>query len=189
MTKTLLATAALALALPLTAQAAPKGNGFTAMAGLGFGIQSVLPDEGDSNTEYGVAIDLAAGGFIKPNLALLFRIDGTITQQDLGGGDDNKATYTHLLLGPAVQYWLNEKLWVSGTAGISAIRAEAEIEFLGQKTTISVDDNELGLGGGAGYVLWNSGEHTVYVGGDLSLGFHDGGKILSTAFTVGWQML
>lgn len=186
MLKSLFAVAALALALPLTSQAKPKGEGFTAMAGLGFGIQTVLPDEGDSNTEYGVAIDLAAGGFIRPNLAILFKIDGTISQQEVGDGD---VTYTHLLLGPAVQYWASDALWISGTAGVSAIRAEAEVEFLGQKTTISVDDNELGVGGGLGFVVWRGGENTVYVGADASLGFHDGGSILSSAFTVGWQML
>ncbi len=180
-------SALLLAAAPFTAlEAAPQGDGLTVMAGLGLGMQTSIPEEGDIEHELGGAIDLAVGGFVQPNLALMFRIDGSLTKPDSNVSD---VTFIHLLLGPSLQYWASDQVWLMATAGVSRIEAEVTGEVFGDTVTFKYDDQDLGLAVGGGAVVWDSGPHTVYVGFDLSMGFHDNGKLLTSALTLGWQML
>ncbi|MCA9559445.1 MAG: hypothetical protein KC583_12870 [Myxococcales bacterium] len=179
---------ALATAAPVAHASAPRGaGGFTIGLGLGLGVQTLSPDDGDSESEFGLAgLNLRIGGFLSPNLAILFKVTGTVVNRDVTGGE---ATYTHAMGGPAVQYFFNDRLHLDLGAGVSALRAEAKVETPRGDFNISVDDNAFGVLGGLGYIVGQSGEHALLLSLELGAGLHDDGNAYSTGFVVNWQWL
>ena len=72
------------------AAAPAQRGGFTILVNLGLGIQN---DEALDESATGVAgINLGVGGFLKPDLALLFRISGTNVRYDVGPFELNQVS-------------------------------------------------------------------------------------------------
>lgn len=78
-------------------------GGFTALVDLGVGIQN---DTSIEETEVGLAgISFGVGGFVTPDLAVMFRLAGTNVNYELAGGDYGQISG---VAGAAVQWWLSK---------------------------------------------------------------------------------
>ena len=191
MFRALKTTAGLLLAGALLAQPAlaetPKREGFTLTLNIGASLQSVQPKKSDGNSEVGLAgLNLGLGGFINPEMAVLFRISGSTTKQEVAPGID--ATYLHGFAGPSLQYFVNDWLRLEAGLGMSIIRAQAEAVVFGQKVKFEGDDRGFGALLAAAATVWQDQDHQLYVGLELVPGFFDDGKVLTSSVVFGWQM-
>jgi hypothetical protein len=89
-----------------------KGVIFGTSYGIGSIFQS-FPDK--KQNDVGFSLELKLGYMLRPNLALL--ISSNVSIYDYSGfGRDRKRDFG--VLAPSVQYWINDKLWVSGGVGL-----------------------------------------------------------------------
>jgi len=175
----------LVASLLFAAPAMAQGNGFTAGVGLGVGHQVFSPDDRSSESENGLGgPTLKIGGFVQPNLAILFKATGTFTFPDSGvSGVDQ--TISHHLVGPAVQFWPTQAVFLEGGVGYS--RIAITIEGGGEKFELT--DTGVGLMGAVGYMFWQQDGHALGVSLDLAGGSHDGGNAYSASVLFNWQVL
>ena len=175
----------LVASLLFAAPAMAQGNGFTAGVGLGVGHQVFSPDDRSSESENGLGgPTLKIGGFVQPNLAILFKATGTFTFPDSGvSGVDQ--TISHYLVGPAVQFWPTQAVFLEGGVGYS--RIAITIEGGGEKFELT--DTGVGLMGAVGYMFWQQDGHALGVSLDLAGGSHDGGNAYSASVLFNWQVL
>ncbi|MEZ4459041.1 MAG: outer membrane beta-barrel protein [bacterium] len=177
----LLFAAVMAFASPAMAQ----GKGFTIGLGLGLGHQVFSPDEGRSESENGLAgPTLKIGGFLQPNLAILFKATGTVTFPDTNN-DRTDATISHYLLGPAVQFWPTDAIFLE--AGLGYSRVTLTIEGDGFK--VSDTDTGAGVMGALGYAFWRQGPHALGVSLELAAGNHDAVTVYSAGVAFNWQYM
>jgi Outer membrane protein beta-barrel domain len=152
------------------AQASPDRGGFTLLVNLGAGIQK---DTALDETGKGLAgLNLGLGGFIKPNLAIMARFSGTNASYETPFGDVGQ---TSGVVGPSLQYWTSDKVYVEGGVGIGIWNVEDE------------SDQGLGLILGAGFTVWNRGKHNLQVGFEYAPVFTDA-KIHNIGITFGYQL-
>jgi hypothetical protein len=89
-----------------------KGFVFGTSYGAGYSVLN-FPDKHQSGS--GLALDVKLGYMLKPDLALLLTTNVSIYDYS-GFGRDRKRDFG--ILAPSVQYWVNEKVWVLGGAGL-----------------------------------------------------------------------
>lgn len=162
-----------------------QGSGFTLGVGLGLGHQVIAPDNATSQSENGLGgPTLKIGGFVQPNLAILFKATGTFTFPESGvPGVD--VTISHYLAGPVVQFWPVEGLFLEGGLGYSRVAITAE----GGGIKRSDDDTGVGLMGAIGYMFWQQSGHALGVSLDLAGGSHDDANVYSSSVLFNWQVL
>jgi hypothetical protein len=157
----------LTLAVPVSGQG-PDRSGFTMILDVGIGLQK---DAAFPESEVGIGgINLGLGGFVNENTAVLFRASGTTV--DYGG-----VTQTSGVGGPAVQYWVDERLAIEGGIG------------LGFWDVSGTDDTGLGVILAASYALWNRGSHNLFIGAEYAPAFTDPETVHNFGIVFGWQLL
>lgn len=96
----------------------PYRSGFTLELGIGFGVTHLLPKGGTNETKIGLApLSLSLGGFVTPQLAIMFRMAGTsyFHRTVL----DQLQTSVLGFYGVHVQWWFNRWLMLSGGPGLA----------------------------------------------------------------------
>ena len=153
----------------------PDRGGFTLLLNLGVGYQQ---DTGMSQSATGLGgLNLGIGGFLREDLALMFRISGTnvsYTTSTLFG--KTEIGQISGVGGPSLQYWPNEQLRLEGGVGYGFWEAG------------SVREGSLGLILGAGLSIWNSGKHDLFVGVEYAPVFTED-TIQNVGLVFGWQLL
>jgi len=136
---------------PAAAQG-PFGHHSGVMVGVGIGMGSVSCD-GCETSEIEVAFDFHLGGFVSPQLAIMW---------DYGGLVDSEGDLTAVLAShtAAAQYWVAPKVWIKGGLGV----AQAYVSFG------SESDSEFGVAGlvGGGYDIMQSNNFVLDVSARLS---------------------
>ncbi len=113
----LMAAPGLVAAQPQSAPATPAREGFTIGASIGFGnIEFTELDSGSGtyNVDSGF-FELHFGGLLKPRLALLVELWGTLADEE----DPEAVNQRHA--GLALQYWASSRFWIKGGLGSSRI--------------------------------------------------------------------
>lgn len=154
-------------------------DGFTLLLSIGLGFQAI---EGESETGLG-GLNLGLGGFINENLAVMARVSGTTVSDSESGIE---ASLTSGTFAVALQYWINDKLYVEGGPGLGFARAELSIAGLGSETA---DETGFGLVLGAGFVVFNKGKNNIQIGLEYAPAFVEDLNINNIGITVGYQLL
>jgi len=168
------ALTALLLAGAVTAASAqavsPVRSGFTLLLDIGVGFQR---DEFFGQTETGVGgLNLGLGGFLSENLALMFRGSGTTVSY--AGGTQISGTG-----GGSLQYWVNDKLFIEGGAGVGFWDFDSGNQ----------SETALGLILAAGYSIWNNAGHNLFIGVEYAPAFTDPDTVHNVGIVFGWQLL
>lgn len=149
----------------------PAREGFTVLVNLGLGFQT---DEGYEESAIGLAgANVGVGGFLKENLALLFRISGTKVRYDFGAfGEVDQLSG---VVGTTVQYWASDGLTLEGGLGLGYWRTADEF------------DRGLGLILGIGAVVFKKGTHNLVVGAEYAPAFTESATVHNFGITFGYQ--
>lgn len=140
------------------ASGAALHNGMTFEANVGLGWMRISSGGASDTSDVSLAgADVGVGGWINPNLALTVRING-ITDSQSGGKIING------MLGPNLQYWVDDHLWVGGGAGVAVFGV---IPDQGNSDSI----RGFGFDLRAGYTFPSTTENTFNVSFELSPGF------------------
>lgn len=89
-----------------------KGLLFGTSLGAGY---SMLQFPAKNQNDLGFALDLKLGYMIKPDFALLLTTNVSVYDYS-GFGRDRKRDFG--IVAPAVQYWVNDRFWILGGAGL-----------------------------------------------------------------------
>jgi len=165
-------TAIFCIHTPAFAQAAERG-GFTIIGDIGVGIQQ---DAGIEESAVGLAgLNLGVGGFLKDDLALLFRFSGTNVNYDFGFlGDYNQVAGA---AGPTLQFWPSDRFNIEAGVGMGFWSGDEE------------SDRGFGVILGAGATIFNRGKHNLQIGVQYSPAFTDPGTVHNVGITLGYQFL
>jgi hypothetical protein len=149
--------------------AANTGVTFAVEGGAGIGRDSALDD-------YGVGtggLDLAVGGFVTPQLALLgqvshlrFGVSGRSNGSDLGQVSG--------VAGPVLQYWPRDRLHIRAGAGLAFWKVGDQSDY------------GLGLVVGAGVTVFRRGRHTLQAGVQIAPVFIEPQNAHSAVITFGY---
>lgn len=140
----------------------------TLEAALGLGVVASTGDAAD--TGFGLSgVDLGIGGFLNPQLAITGRFTGVLTR-----GDNSVAA---MLFGGSAQYWLDDKLWVGGGAGLAVVTASG------------ISRNGFGFDGRAGYTFRQTGPHAFHASVEVTPMIVSGTFLAGIAVLVGYQYL
>ena len=162
-------------------------HGMTFEANIGLGFMWVESEGQESETETALGgLNIGVGGWLNPRTAVTLRIAGTTYFESEGDVD---LRFTTGVVGPHVQYWLNDNFWLGGGAGIGV--ASVTIDGPG----ISESDSETGFGLDlrAGYTFSKTSENTFNVSFELSPSFitinEQDFTFYSSAILFGYQHL
>ena len=151
----------------------PDRSGFTLLLTMGVGFQKL--DAGrDWETGLG-GLNLGIGGFLSPNLAVLFRISGTNVRY--GEPYEFLGDIVSGFAGPSVQYWASDSFIFEGGLGVGVVDYEN-------------GGSRRGLGAllAAGYSFYHKKKSSLQVGIEYSfVASSRGTHNLIIAF--GWQLL
>jgi hypothetical protein len=163
----------------------PQRSGFTMQLALGVGYQSNDPDD-DERAIADLALsglNLGIGGFLNPDLALLFRLSATLAFLDSGPFDS--VTSSSGVGGLALQYWPLQALRLEAAAGFGYHKYEYQADRL----TITRQEGGLGLIFAVAAAFWQNENHSLLVGIDYAPAFVEDGPVHNLGFTFGWQLL
>ena len=175
----------LALALGLAASgrvaAEPlERRGFTLEFGLGFGAFHEIPSSYPNDSHLGQSnFSFSLGGFLRPDTALLFHMQGVASMFEDGFTVDMAG-----FGGVHVQHWLKDRLFVGGGAGM-AIYSYGD-------ALLPYQDKELhGLGVGlrSGYSLASSRTHSLHLALEVSAGFFSELTTITETLVFEWQWM
>jgi hypothetical protein len=169
-------------------QAAPRpedpepssGRGFTLELGIGGALTHIRPDVGTaSSTRFGVApLSIGIGEFVTPRIALLARIASTSFFEDRGEG--GIAGVYAVLYGVHLQYWVSDRLMVSGGPGAMVF---GENPFFG----LSRSQTGVGASVRVGYALAALRHHSLRVAAEVFPAWYEHSLTFGTAFNFEWQ--
>lgn len=159
-----------------------RGVTFEANVGIGL-IYSKEGNRSDSGAGLG-GLDLGVGGWLDEHHALTLRFTGVTFSPE------SDRRFTDGFLGPSLQYWLDDKLWLGGGVGLGLVGVS------GDGPTIT----GLALDLRAGYTVASSSEHTFNLSVELDPGWYsintgdDAGSsrsatYVAAALLVGYQFL
>ena len=142
----------------------PDRSGFTLLLTLGLGLQSgeyvaqsylyAFMPEYASGSETGLGgLNLGIGGFVTPDLAVMFRISGTNVQYESTMPGHVDTDVVSGVGGVSVQYWINDTINLEGGFGYGIANAEPGTEETGY-----------GLILGAGFSFFHRGKNSLQVG-------------------------
>jgi len=165
-------------------------GGFTVLGSLGVGLQNgrLLDD-----TMVGLSgANLGIGGFISPNLAVLFRFSGVLTGFDKRFDNGFDVLQISGVGAGAIQYWIANRVIVEGGVGTGFWSRtdwfnSHESTFRSSRFDFREAERGLGLIVGARAVLFNWGKHNLVAGVEYAPAFVDPAVIHNIGFTVGYQ--
>ena len=155
-------------------------HGFTLGVGLGGGGAYYTPEHAGSGSEPGVSFTLTIGGFVRPNVAIVFHelfIDSGPFQNALQPGISAAGTL-------AAQYWLGERVNVIGGLGMGVMQASSS-----NPLAPFSEPSQIGLGAvfGVSVVPVLSPHHAMSVSLEVAPIFSD--HLISTIYSgsLSWQ--
>ena len=96
-------------------------KGFTLRVGLGGGGAYFAPEQASTTQEPGIAVDFLVGGFVRPNLAIVYHqvmVDSQPFENVFTPGVSAAATL-------AAQYWIGDRVNLLGGLGLGIMEHEA----------------------------------------------------------------
>jgi hypothetical protein len=154
----------------------PNRSGFTLLLTMGLGLQS--NEFLDESTEGLGGLNLGIGGFISPDLAVMFRFSGTNVSFDDIGFFNVDTDVVSGVGGPSVQYWVNNYVNLEAGAGFGIANSDP-----------GTDESGFGLIFGAGFSFFHRGKNSLQVGVEYAPVFLDGGNVHNVSIAFGWQLL
>lgn len=165
---------------PRTAHAEPERRGFTLELGIGAAVTLIVNDSSEAHA--GLApLSLSLGAFATPDLAILFRASGTSYFTRLGG---NTAQIAHNFYGAAVQYWLDDPVFIGGGIGVTLY--DDNVLFGGGDYIASSTGVGLELRAGYCVGLWDRNALAFAV--EVLPAMYDGAFVVGTALQFQWQL-
>lgn len=150
---------------PAGSEAPNFRQGLTFEANLGIGFMWVESDGRESDKEVALGgLNLGIGGWLNPKMAISLRIAGT-TYTD--SENDLDLRFTTGIVGPHLQYWVDDHIWLGGGAGIGV----AAVNVSGPGVDESDSETGFGLDLRAGYTFSQGSEHTWNVSFELTPSF------------------
>lgn len=164
----------------------PLRDGMTFEIGLGIGWLQADDNSTSDTSDAGVAFNLGLGGWFNKNMAVTGRLASTsVTIGDDGYGGD--ITMHAMFLGPSLQYWVDDGLF---------IRAGAGLAIAGVSSTYADGSDSIsgfGLDLGIGYNFTRGSENTFNASLELTPGFYnENGESMTLgglSINVGYQHL
>lgn len=156
-------------------------EGFTIELELGLGETYLSGNDGSRESHGSLGgLDLALGGFIDNETAVLIRASGTTFVLDGGGGD--QLDVSNFFFGPSVQYWAGRNAFIGGGLGAAVLSGQA---------SNGSHDSLRGFGAEVrgGYAFSEDSANAWHLSGELNYGSFDGGNATSIAILIGWQHL
>jgi hypothetical protein len=175
--------------------AGPDRSGFTILLTLGLGLQSgeyvvegyeySFVPEYSSGSEIGLGgLNLGIGGFVSPDLAVMFRISGTNVQYESASDNRWDTGVVSGVGGVSVQYWINDAINLEGGFGYGI----ASVEPPG--TEKRTDKTGYGFIVGAGFSFFHRGKTSLQAGVEYAPVILDGGKFVhNLCIAFGYQRL
>ena len=159
----------------------PLRGGLTFEANLGVGWIKISDDYNSDTSDAGLGgICLGIGGWVGKNIAITARLAGV-------NFEENDTRYSAIFLGPSLQYWIDDHIWLGGGAGIGVFAASSS--YGGEDNSIS----GFGLDLRAGYTFNAGSENTINASVEINPSFfnEDGqsGTATGIALLVGYQHL
>ncbi len=143
------------------------------MLSIGFGMTTISPEQGDGETENGLAgLNLDLGTYLNPELAVFVSLNGTSFTIDSPIGDLN---FFNGFAGVIAQYWLNPQVALGGGAGLGIFSVYNDDD--------SDSETGLALTGRASYRFAGSWQGMIAV----TPSFYDGATVTSTSFLAAYQ--
>lgn len=156
----------------------PSRSGFTINLSLGFGQAYYIPKAGSSKNHWGMGgLNLALGGFVNRDFAILFQINGI----NWGPFDSDKydrgisATF-----GPAVQWWPHDRLWLLASPGFG-------MSIVDPKGWEASKKSGFGMTIGVGYSILAVKHHALGLCAYFSPIFASELKTITSQIGVMWQ--
>ena len=156
-------------------------RGFTFEANVGVGYVHINTSSSTENTPAALAgLDLGAGSWLTPKLALTLRLTGV--RATVAG--DSVDYSNQIFIGPTLQYWLASNFWIGGGVGFASFRNGSGF------CSGDCGSNGLGLDARVGYSVIGGdshGNHSLNVSLELNPGFYgqNGGNGSGSATGVG----
>jgi len=178
-------TAALCLFVTLAAPAAaradtPVRDGMTIELGLGGSFSHVAFDSDQTLNKFGNSmLTFSIGAFINNDFAIMAHMAGAASYPTMGNGDD--VLLTNQFLGVVGQYWMTERLYVSGGVGA----AMWSVSF--SDDVNSGTDFGFALSARAGYSFLNFENHSLRLAVEVIPEFFDSRTVVATALNLEWQ--
>lgn len=130
-------------------------HGLTFEANLGVALMWATANGNTTDKEGALGgLNLGLGGWINPRVAVSLRI-GAVTYSESAGD----ARLTTAFVGPSVQYWATDHLWLGGGVGVGVIRV-SDREGAGRETGMGFDVR-------AGYTFSTTSEDTLNISLEL----------------------
>jgi len=135
------------------------------MVGLSGGLGSMMPDCDGCDSESGFAFGFSIGGFIRPDLAVMYDVNAVMHFDEDGYGDSIILTNSINTL--AVQKWVGPQTWVKGGVGF------ARLFVTGDNVDDDASTNGFGLSAAAGYEISQNGNFAFDAQLRIASGFYD----------------
>ncbi len=185
----------LVLACPVIAEAATVREGFTIDGSLGLGVNRFAGD-----TDFGFqGLNIGVGAFLTNELALTLRWASSTNRQEVRVVDpDGEVERVDLdfgvqMVGPHVQYWLNDTLYIGAGAGLGIYGINPILDGLARSTDFDVEiDTEYGVGTSfrTGAVVWQRENAAVlFIGAEVLPVFFEGEVAVGGGVLAGFQVL
>jgi hypothetical protein len=159
----------------------PDRSGFTVEAGVGIAnTRDDLMTTGDGSRIGLAPLSLSLGGFVSRDVAILARMAGTSYFETIGGHQEQLVSAFY---GVAVEYWINDRVIVSGGLGLAL---HGPNPLLTNLKNVEPDRGR-GLELRAGYALLTSRANTLRAALSVFPSWFPNGSTLGTALTVEWQ--
>lgn len=154
----------------------PDRSGFTLLLTMGLGLQS--NEFIDESTAGLGGLNLGIGGFVSPDLAVMFRATGTnVTFDDIGFFSTDVEVVSGAG-GVSVQYWPSDFVNLEGGVGFGFANSDP-----------GTDERGFGLILGAGFSFFHRAKNSLQVGVEYAPVFLDGGNVHNVSIAFGWQLL
>ena len=165
-------------ALPAPRPPGPDRSGFTLELSLGLGVTTTSLPDGSSESRGGISGgNLTLGGFITSTTALGVRFAHTSFFETV---DDEVVGFVSNFIGPALQVYLNDRVFLGGGVGIG---------YLSTTSPDSDPTGGIGLDLRAGYNFYVGHRNAFSLSAELTPGFYDHGTVTGFGLQLGWQLL
>lgn len=154
----------------------PNRAGFSLLLTMGVGLQN-QEALNESTTGLG-GLNLGIGGFISPDLAVMFRFSGTNVTFDDVGPFQRRVDSVSGVGGPAIQYWVSDYVNVEGGLGLGIANTDPGTEESG-----------FGVILGVGFSFFHRGKNSLQIGVEYAPVFIDAGNVHNVSIAFGWQLL
>jgi len=163
----------------------PQRQGFTFELSLGAGLQALsftdAEFEGDDRAAL-AGLNLGIGGFLRENVALLFRIIGTTAFYESG---IFSVTQTAGVGGIAAQYWATDTIKLEGGIGFAILSIQADSDFV----AVTGDDEGFGFLASVAWAFWQNARHSLQIELSYAPGFFGDVNVQNLGMAFGWQLL